>query len=82
MGKIEGENFCRSTGTENFAEKTFTECQINHIGGWGMPKLGENLQVALEPQNSSPSKVSRYNIMVLCVIHSQERASCCCFVII
>ena len=30
-----------SRGSENFAEKTFTEYYVIHIGAWGMPKFVE-----------------------------------------
>lgn len=35
----EGENFRGSIVGEKFAENTYMECQINRIGGWGMPKF-------------------------------------------
>ena len=29
----------QSVGSEHFAEKTLAECQINHIGECGLPKI-------------------------------------------
>ena len=62
-----GENFRGSIGSENFAEKTFTDCLKQIIGGCGMPPNFAEKTFTDGSQTSKSAKVFSLESFPLCV---------------
>ena len=64
---IQGRNFCGSVGSENFAEKTFTECYIIHVhvSVWSMPNFVEKT-FAGGSQGATMGKVTELSTHLVC----------------
>ena len=81
-GNIQGRNFRGSVESENFAEKTCTECYIIHIhihlGAWGMPNFVEKT-FAGGSQGATMGKVIELSTHLVCETHDIVQVYTCTY---